>query len=82
VDGGVAIEVGCEQEVVPMFHPKKMKVFMSGGEQAVRIPKAFRFDSDEVYIRRDPETGDLTLSRIPDEGDTAGVPGDLLTETL
>ncbi len=28
------------------------KVFWSGRSQAVRLPKAFRFDTDEVRIRR------------------------------
>ncbi len=28
------------------------KVFWSGRSQAVRIPKAFRFDTDQVRIRR------------------------------
>lgn len=28
------------------------KVFWSGRSQAVRLPKAFRFESDEVRIRR------------------------------
>lgn len=28
------------------------KVFWSGRSQAVRLPKAFRFDADEVRIRR------------------------------
>ena len=31
---------------------KKAKVFWSGRSQAVRLPKEFRFDSDEVRIRR------------------------------
>jgi antitoxin VapB len=31
------------------------KVFMSGRSQAVRLPRAFRFDTAEVYIRRTPE---------------------------
>ena len=30
----------------------KAKVFWSGRSQAVRLPKGFRFDSDEVLIRR------------------------------
>jgi antitoxin VapB len=30
----------------------KAKVFWSGRSQAVRLPKAFRFDGDEVRIRR------------------------------
>lgn len=28
------------------------KIFWSGRSQAVRLPKAFRFDTDEVRIRR------------------------------
>jgi antitoxin VapB len=31
------------------------KVFWSGRSQAVRLPKAFRFESDEVRIRRHGE---------------------------
>jgi antitoxin VapB len=31
----------------------------------VRLPAAFRFDSEEVYIRRDPMTGDVILSAKP-----------------
>jgi antitoxin VapB len=30
----------------------KAKVFWSGRSQAVRLPKAFRFETDEVRIRR------------------------------
>lgn len=41
------------------------KVFMSGRSQAVRLPKAFRFDCDEVYIRRNPATGEVILSKKP-----------------
>jgi len=29
------------------------KVFWTGRSQAIRLPKAFRFDADEVRIRRD-----------------------------
>lgn len=28
------------------------KIFMNGRSQAVRLPKQFRFDTDEVYITR------------------------------
>ena len=38
------------------------KIFKTGGSQAVRLPASFRFDVDEVAIRRDPETGDVVLS--------------------
>ena len=30
------------------------KVFMTGRSQAVRLPKAYRFDTDEVLIERQP----------------------------
>jgi antitoxin VapB len=41
----------------------KAKLFMTGGSQAVRLPAEFRFESDEVDIRRDPVTGDIVLSK-------------------
>lgn len=28
------------------------KIFKNGRSQAVRLPKAFRFDGDEVYIKK------------------------------
>lgn len=31
---------------------RKAKVFWSGRSQAVRLPKDFRFDTDEVRVRR------------------------------
>lgn len=45
------------------------KLFMNGRSQAVRLPVAFRFDSDEVFIRQDPATGDVILSRKPESLD-------------
>jgi antitoxin VapB len=36
------------------------KVFRSGRSQAVRIPKAYRFDYDEVFIERDGDRVILT----------------------
>jgi antitoxin VapB len=44
---------------------EKARVFMSGRSQAVRIPAAFRFTTEEVYIRRDPRSGAVTLSERP-----------------
>ncbi len=41
------------------------KLFMNGRSQAVRLPAKFRFDATEVFIRRDPITGDVILSRRP-----------------
>ncbi len=64
----------------------RAKVFMSGRSQAVRIPAEFRFSSNEVYIRRDPKSGDLILSEGPGSLaeiltalDKLGVPEDFLT---
>jgi antitoxin VapB len=48
-----------------MTQVKKARVFMSGRSQAVRIPAEYRFKTDEVYIRRDPPSGDLILSQAP-----------------
>ena len=41
------------------------KIFTTGRSQAVRLPRAFRFDATEVFIRHDPLTGDVVLSRKP-----------------
>jgi antitoxin VapB len=65
---------------------EKAKVFMSGRSQAVRIPARFRFTNSEVFIRRDPSSGDLILSQAPTSLedifaalDELGVPEDFLT---
>ena len=42
------------------------KIFTTGLNQAVRLPPEFHFKGKEVYIRRDPETGDVILSRKPE----------------
>ncbi len=42
---------------------------MNGRSQAVRLPVNYRFDCDEVYIRNDPETGDVIISRKPGSWD-------------
>ena len=63
------------------------KLFTNGRSQAVRLPAAFRFDGQEVFIRQDPETGDVILSRKPPDWDDffsalkgADVPVDFLDE--
>lgn len=45
------------------------KIFTNGRSQAVRLPAEFRFDTKEVYIRRDPRTGDVILSKRPNDWD-------------
>jgi len=52
-----------------MSDEKTAKLFPNGRSQAVRLPSQFRFEGDEVYIRRDPETGDVILSRAPNSWD-------------
>lgn len=66
---------------------KVAKLFTNGRSQAVRLPAAFRFSTKEVFIRQDPETGDVILSRKPDSWDDffsaladAHVPQDFLDE--
>ena len=65
----------------------KARVFMSGRSQAVRIPADFRFTSEEVYVRRDPQNGDLILSQAPATWnevfaalDSAGFPDNFLED--
>lgn len=63
------------------------KLFTNGRSQAVRLPAAYRFDTKEVFIRKDPETGDVILSRRPATWDDffsalegANIPADFLSE--
>lgn len=35
--------------------PVRAKLFAHGGSQAVRLPKAFRFEGSEVIVRREGE---------------------------
>lgn len=63
------------------------KLFMNGRSQAVRLPKNYRFDCDEVYIRKDPETDDIIISKKPGTWDdffrlmeTIDVPEDFMAE--
>jgi antitoxin VapB len=49
--------------------PRAVKLFRNGRSQAVRLPAEFRFDAQEVWIRKDPATGDVILSARPDSWD-------------
>ena len=69
-----------------MAQLEKAKVFMSGRSQAVRLPVAYRFPVDEVYISRDPKNGNVILSQTPTSLDDifaaldeAGIPEDFLS---
>jgi antitoxin VapB len=66
---------------------RKAKLFISGHSQAIRLPKDFRFEGDEVFIHRDPVNGDIILSRKPPNWDgflevlkTTTIPPDFLAD--
>jgi antitoxin VapB len=41
------------------------KVFSTGNSQAVRLPKAFRVDTSEMWINKNEITGEITLTPKP-----------------
>jgi antitoxin VapB len=67
---------------VPMT---RTRVFMSGRSQHVTIPRDFRFRSAMVSIRRDPKSGDVILSEVPNVDeifaalDAAKIPEDFMS---
>lgn len=63
------------------------KIFVNGRSQAVRLPAAYRFNCKEVFIRKDPKTGDVILSRKPSTWDeyfelvhTINIPEDFMAD--
>lgn len=67
--------------------PRTAKLFRNGRSQAVRLPAQFRFDGSEVFIRHDPATGDVILSRRPESWESffqlrreANVPKEFLAD--
>lgn len=64
----------------------RAKVFMRGRSQDVTIPAEFHLRSDRVEVHRDPETGDVILSELPDVEavfsalDTAGLPANFMSD--
>ena len=55
------------QKVTEKKMTSTAKIFTTGRSQAVRLPLEFRFDVPEVFIRHDPTTGDVVLSRKPSD---------------
>jgi antitoxin VapB len=47
---------------------KTAKLFKTGGSQAVRLPAEFRFEGNEVRVRRDELTGEVILSPVLSPG--------------
>jgi len=67
--------------------PRIAKLFLNGRSQAVRLPADFRFEGSEIFIRQDPTTGDLILSRRPESWDSlfklrreASIPGEFMAD--
>ena len=63
------------------------KIFVTGRSQAIRLPKEFRFQGEEVFIRRDPITGDIILTPKPASwqdffalADATDIPTDFLSD--
>ena len=63
------------------------KIFTTGRSQAIRLPKEFRFQGTEVFIRRNPATGEVVLSPKPTSwqdffalADRADIPADFMTD--
>ena len=63
------------------------KIFFTGRSQAVRLPLAYRFSGSQVFIHRDPNTGDVVLSRKPESwqglfelADSKDLPTDFMSD--
>ena len=62
---------------------KPAKIFMNGRSQAVRLPKEYRFDCDEVYIEKQGDK--VIISAVQPDWDeffnvVAVFDGDFLTD--
>ena len=69
--------------------PRTAKLFRNGRSQAVRLPSEFRFEGSEVFIRKDPTTGDVILSRRPQSWESffelrkqANIPDDFMADRI
>lgn len=58
------IPEGIDQPEKPM---QTAKLFKNGRSQAVRLPKEFRFEGEEVYIRREGSSIVLSPKASPDD---------------
>ena len=67
--------------------PITAKLFTTGRSQAVRLPMEFRFQGNEVFIRRDVNTGEVVLSAKPaswqeffELADKTAIPSDFMVD--
>ena len=59
---------------------RRAKVFRNNRSQAVRLPKEFQFDSDEVFIRKEGE--EVILSPRPADWDLYLESGPVASDTF
>jgi antitoxin VapB len=64
------IYCGIYQTPMEAIMEQTAKLFANGRSQAVRLPAQFRFDTTEVFIRQDPDTHDVILSKRPSTWDS------------
>jgi antitoxin VapB len=63
-EGARYIPNGIDQPEKPM---QTAKLFKNGRSQAVRLPKEFRFEGEEVYVRREGRSVVLSPKEEPKE---------------
>ena len=78
----------CQKRALIARFSRGLIAAHTGRSQAVRLPPECRLDEKAVYIRRDPATGDVILSRRPASWEgffardgTAPVPADFMKAT-
>ncbi len=80
----------ARRRCIRVTHTETARIFLDGEGQAVEIPDPYRFTTDELYIRRDAQSGDLILSERPLKPslaeifavlDGAGVPNGFLADS-
>ena len=58
-----------------MTHTATAKIFTSGNSQAIRLPKEFRLDANEVFIQRSGDSLILTPRMMSWDGFAEGFSG-------
>lgn len=65
----LCVQLYKRTHIIKLMHTAR--IFNNGNSQAVRLPKQFRLDASEVFIRKDAATGDIVLSAHPASGSWA-----------
>ncbi|MCP9626229.1 AbrB/MazE/SpoVT family DNA-binding domain-containing protein [Rhodopseudomonas palustris] len=71
-----------------MTMSRTARIYTTGNSQIVILPAECRFEGNEIFVHRDPATGDVILSRKPHSWDgllelqgLADVPDDFMRPT-